>query len=200
MQLGNGRGFAQHLTGGNLAEQYYELRRNQLNLLLQPQIRAGFQFVAAGRAILRGAALYAVGDEKPVAGDSSALKKLVQVAARGADERTAGGILLTSGAFTQYHDLGVRRTFSGHGLPPALVKPACDTPANPLGEVFELFGGSFQVLWSHIPHSRRRVFAGVYFADRSAAHKVQHAVGTAEERFLPLSARPGITVLSQCSR
>lgn len=146
VQLGNGRGFAQHLTGGNLAEQHYELGRDQLDLLLQPQIRAGFQFVAARRAILRRAALYTVGDEKPVAGDALALKALVQVAARGADERTAGCILLASGAFTQYHDLGVCRPFSGHRLPSALVKPTCDTPANPPGEIFELFAGFFQVL------------------------------------------------------
>lgn len=200
VQLGHGCGFTQHLTGGNLSEQHYELGRDQLDLLLQPKIRADFQFVAAGRSILRRAALYAIGDEKPVARDALASKKLVQVAARGADERTTGCILLASGAFTQYHDFSVRRPFSRYRLPPALVKPACDTPANPPGEVFELFAGFFRVHRSPKPHSCRREFAGIYFADRYAAHKVQGAVGTEEKRLLQLSARSRITVISQCSR
>jgi hypothetical protein len=108
-----------------------------LDLFEQVVRGADVCFPLAGRPVLRRAALHDIGDEDLLTADPGPFQDMVQESTGGADEGSAGFVLVTSWGFTDDHDASERLSLAWDGMLAGFAQRTLRANADLAGQFFQ---------------------------------------------------------------
>jgi hypothetical protein len=121
---------------GKPTQSYDQQWVDEFNLAIQ-EFAAGGYLAGSGIPVVGRTAFDHIGDIYLIPGHSDGLEQFFEKVSGGTYEWTALAVFMKTWPFSDEKDLGVRRSFAGHGVGPRKVKGTIGTISDALSQVFQ---------------------------------------------------------------